>query len=342
MAKKRSTSKGKKKAEQTADVDARRSASRSGSAAAQQSGWCCSALLPPPLELCDRESSRCPDYSQADYPFISQGFIVPGFPLLRGLYSHYLFPNNETMNCITQLAGLLVFLWMVLTVRGIPQQQLIDRSEYHNVTAAQAEARRFYYEMALGSCLLCCCSSLLCHQFQAWSLLFHNVLSVCDWSGTLLIALSTCVAMDSIDLSELILHHVKTEWLAQALVWSTGPDHLKAVVLVLAVVLAILAFADTSHAFRFGIIFVVMIAVAVPGICLCFILRPVRSCIALVSIIIGGTAFGTHLPEKLYPRSYICDIVCPSHSIWHVGYLVCLATTFDTFSVIFFGKSAFF
>jgi predicted membrane channel-forming protein YqfA (hemolysin III family) len=54
-------------------------------------------------------------------------------------------------------------------------------------------------------------------------------------------------------------------------------------------------------------------------------------------MIIGGVFFGSHWPEKWHPR--VCDIACPSHTLWHIFYLTCLVFTFDVFAVIFFGAS---
>ena len=229
------------------------------------------------LRLGDR--AVAPAYSKDDYPHIQRAFIMPGFRLPAALWT-FVAPNNESANVYSQLAGLLVFAWMFITVYTSAAIDLMDGAALQLAPSPspspsdgcadhrggaltqqqEAEHRKGYYLLALGSVVACCCSSLVTHLFQARSSRWHSVLAVCDWSGTLVICIATCVACDSVDLSGLIRHHLGSDapWLAGLLLATTGEAHLHVVVFVLAVTLGIMTFMRTSHVTRFVLIFAVV------------------------------------------------------------------------------------
>jgi predicted membrane channel-forming protein YqfA (hemolysin III family) len=292
------------------------------------------------LALCERADA--PEYSRKDYPCVQRGFIRPGFKLVDAACT-YFDANNETTNCWTQLIGLVGFLTMVAMVRCVPSGELINTDVYHNLTAAQVETRRFYYEASLLCVVACCVFSLAMHMFQAHSKPVHTFLSLLDWGGILLVALGTSVALDAgADPSELIERHLAGSfpaWLVYAIEHSTGPTHLFVVVAVFIGVIVFIGASHTTHAVRFVTFLLAVLVASGPGILISFIIRPWPSVVGFGFFLLGGFFFTTHVPERWYPRVF--DIALSSHSLWHVSYQCALAEIFDTFSIVFFGVSPF-
>ena len=288
-----------------------------------------------PLKLCDRKHAS--EWSKQDYPYIQRGFIMPYYKLLDG-FNTYIAPNNETANVYSQLAGLLVFIWMFLKVKFSTMSELLETTELH-VTEAQAEQRRFFFELNLAADILCCTSSLITHMFQSRSRRWHDVLAICDWSGTLVITLVSIVGFDSIDLTEMIAHHVPFPAMRQMLLLTTGTAHLVFAIGALGAILVVLSCTETSHFFRFSLVFFGIVLLCLPGVTLAFFTAPWTCVLGVAFFGIGGTFFGTHYPEKACPSTF--DIVCPSHTFWHIFYQCGIMCVNIAFATVFFGKSPF-
>lgn len=289
----------------------------------------------PSLTLCERKDAS--EWSKEDYPYIQRGFIQPFYRILDA-WSTYIHPNNETANVYSQLLGLPVFLGMLVRVWQIPTGELMNTAELQ-VTEAQAEQRRFFFELMLMADILCCSCSLVTHMYQSRSRRWHDVLAVCDWSGTLIITLVAVAGLDSIDMTAMITQHVPYPLLRDALLVSTGPKHLVFAVCTLAAILLVLSLAPTSHFFRFALVFVGIVFLCLPGVTVAVFAAPATALVGVACFAIGGTFFGSHYPEKAVPRTF--DIYCPSHMFWHIFYQLGLVCANLSFAHVFFGQSPF-
>jgi len=285
------------------------------------------------LYLCEREDRRCPSYSKEDYPYIQRGFIVPNFRLRNALCTYWQ-PNNETANVYTQLAGVVVFMWMICRLWMIPLHELTDAQEIGTTDPGDIAARRVWLTVTIASATLCGISSLLTHMFQAHSRRWHSILA-----GALFVPFVAVIANDNVD-SSTIIEKEAPMWLRPFLHLCTGHVHLTLVTLILLATLAVLTFARTNHHMRFWLVFGSIVTTCLPTVMLCFCVNTQLTCAGVLGFVVGGLFFGTHLPEKCCPRRF--DICCPSHCLWHVGYLTGLTIVMCSIARIFLGQTPWF
>jgi predicted membrane channel-forming protein YqfA (hemolysin III family) len=297
-----------------------------------------------PLKLTTRE--HAPVYSQHDYPYIQRGFILPHYNLLDGFDTiTFISINNETANVWTQLAGLFCFVLMFVTVALIPTNKLINPREYTKLAQGhedEIETRRWWYLMSVVCAIICCASSTLAHTFQARSQNFHKCAGCLDYNGIAMIPLGICMAVDlGADLTELLDHHMPSKWVVDFLSWSVGPTHFAFTIAIFVGLLLFLGFGShhTNHTARFILFFVAMVGTLLPFIFLYFYLFPIKSTVSILSMLLGGFFFSSHLPERKYPK--IFDIIMPSHALWHIFYQLCILIVYDNLAAMFFGQPTF-
>ena len=299
------------------------------------------------LKIVDR--GQAPSYSLRDYPYIQRGFISPGYSSLFDALDTFVRPNNETTNVYTQLAGLLLFVWAfgvtITEYAGVAFPADTSGSRHTPVDpAAAAEASGL---RAIALCLLAdivvCIFSTSCHMWQARNKTYHAILSVLDWGGTVIAALTSCavidfwppetnagrsnhwnnfrdealsgyLGIDSRNVQESSVFHFGSA------VFVASPAHFCAVLCALVFLLVLFAVGRTNHTVRFGSVFIVAFYVGIP-------LLPyfvatganARLVSGVAGFLVGGAFFGSHAPEKVVPSKF--DIVLSSHTLWHCGYL---------------------
>ena len=301
------------------------------------------------------ERSSAPKYSQQDYPYIQQGFIAAGYDSLLYALESFVWPNNETTNLYTQVAGLVVFAaaWVVSLVEYRNLSAPLDASGARHAAVdpvAQAEAAGlFVLVCCLTSDIVVCCFSTACHLWQARSHRYHAVLSVMDWGGTIIVGLTTCACVDFLPPASLhddVAGAPADPWIVarnlafdsllgiegtaveESHVYHFGsaalgasPTHFFVVLACLLGCLVLFAVGTTSHMQRFGYIFTVAWYVGMPLIPAYLTAGAnLRLASGIVAFAVGGFFFGSHIPEVFISRKF--DLWLSSHTLWHCGYLL--------------------
>jgi predicted membrane channel-forming protein YqfA (hemolysin III family) len=277
----------------------------------------CTAPLPH-LPTCSRE--QAPAYSKVDYPYITRGFIRPGFRVVDGLATLWSF-NNETMNVLTQLVGLLYFVAVFFSVKTMPPHTLIHSL---HVGSHELEYRRFLFELCILSDCVCCTLSLICHMYQSNSERWNHVLSVLDWGGSILVILTSSISVDLAGLSDAALPS-----------WLSPEVHIIATVSIFLFLLWSFVAFNTSHGYRFGSIFAVVLVAVTPFIINSWALSPSTVGTGIAAFGVAGFFFSSHIPERFVPGTF--DLLLPSHSLWHVGYLIGLYCSHRIIALGLFG-----
>eukprot|EP00760_Papus_ankaliazontas_P030600 PhM_4_TR4922/c0_g1_i1/m.51003/K07297/ADIPOR; adiponectin receptor len=250
---------------------------------------------------------RAPSWSLEDYPFLQRGFIAPHYPTHQCLYS-LVRPTNETTNVYSQLVGLSVFIWCLVTTFTNSKN---NEDDHDNV-----ETELVWLRICLGTDLLVCLASSTCHLLQSKSQHHHDVLSVGDWGSILVVTLASAGAFDFT---------------------SACPDefpglyHFIGSVAIAVLFIAYLTWKSTgtTHLFRFGGMIVIAVLQTAPPITAIVIksgsdnLRNVFFSHVPVGVgcfLLGGAFFSSHFPERTFPSVF--DICLQSHTLWHIFYQV--------------------